>query len=426
MTTPSPRRIAALAFALSLLGGCESTGLEAYSGPIESAEAGRGGEAPAAVGDGPYPYRFEDLAPSHRPDPKSDEAGLWLVMDKVERTVRTAGNRIRDERLNAYVQSVACRVTGPHCGDIRVYLMQVPAFNASMAPNGMMHIWSGLLLRVQNEAQLAAVIGHEAGHYLRRHSLQRLRDIIDSTNTLVFLQIGVAAAGVGYVGDTLTLMTLGQISAFSRDNEREADGYGLLLLSRAGYDPGEAWKVWDRLERETKARKDRRERDLFTATHPAPAERLDALKTLAKRVDDGKPKDLGRRRFLDAILPHRAGFLRDELHLRQYDSLEVLLDILIKDGANPAELHFFKGELHRLRGKDGDLEKSLKSFAAAKAAPGEAPPEIDRSMGLVHRKLGNDAEARAAFERYLRNHPDAPDKEMIRHLLRPKEAPEAS
>ena len=44
-----------------------------------------------------------------------------------------------------------------------------------MAPNGMMQVWSGLL-RVDNEAQLASVVGHEIGHYLQRHTVERLRD----------------------------------------------------------------------------------------------------------------------------------------------------------------------------------------------------------------------------------------------------------
>ena len=51
----------------------------------------------------------------------------------------------------------------------------MPQFNAMMAPNGMMLVWSGLLLRVENEAQLAAILGHELGHYLERHSVEQLR-----------------------------------------------------------------------------------------------------------------------------------------------------------------------------------------------------------------------------------------------------------
>jgi len=53
----------------------------------------------------------------------------------------------------------------------------MPCFNAGMAPNGMMQIWSDLLMRVESEVQLAPVIEHEIGHYLQRHTVERLRDI---------------------------------------------------------------------------------------------------------------------------------------------------------------------------------------------------------------------------------------------------------
>ena len=81
-----------------------------------------------------------------------------------------------DLKLHAYVEDIACRLGASHCPDIRVHIVRTPWFNASMAPNGMMQVWSGLLLRADNEAQLAAVLGHEIGHYISRHSVERLRD----------------------------------------------------------------------------------------------------------------------------------------------------------------------------------------------------------------------------------------------------------
>jgi predicted Zn-dependent protease len=66
---------------------------------------------------------------------------------------------VRDPALNAYVRSVLCKVTDDYCRDVRVYIVDVPYFNASMAPNGAMMVWTGTLLRVRNEAQLALVLG---------------------------------------------------------------------------------------------------------------------------------------------------------------------------------------------------------------------------------------------------------------------------
>jgi regulator of sirC expression with transglutaminase-like and TPR domain len=89
----------------------------------------------------------------------------------------------------------------------------------------------------------------------------------------------------------------------------------------------------------------------------------------------------------------------------------------MEDGANMAELHYFKGELHRLRGKKGDAKIALDAYNAAKTADGSAPKDIDRSMALVYRQLGKPDEARAALRRYLAANPDASDAAMIRQML---------
>src|SRR5215831_9630937 len=116
------------------------------------------------------------LQPGERPTPGSDEAGLWMQMDRAELTLRTSANLVYDPALNEYVRQIVCRLAGPHCDGLRVYIVRNPEFNASMAPNGMMLVWTGLLLRMENEAQLAFILGHELGHYLRRHALQQFRD----------------------------------------------------------------------------------------------------------------------------------------------------------------------------------------------------------------------------------------------------------
>ena len=60
--------------------------------------------------------------------------------------------------------------------------MNRPAFNASIAANGYMEVWSGLLLRVDDEAQLAFVLGHEIGHYRERHSVALMRTLRGRAN----------------------------------------------------------------------------------------------------------------------------------------------------------------------------------------------------------------------------------------------------
>lgn len=362
--------------------------------------------------------KLENMEPAQRPPLDSDEAGLWMVMDQAEEKLKTAGNLVRDKQLRDYVESVACKLGPEYCGDFRIYVVRAPSFNATMAPNGAMQVWTGLLLRLQNEAQLAAIIGHEMGHYLRRHSLQRMRDIIDKTNAGAFLQFASYVAGVGVVGDAAQLAIIGSIQAYSRDHEREADGYGLALMSRAGYDPREATKVWFNLIEEAEADDDQHRVPVFLSTHPAPKERQEALKELGERiVAKGGLYKLGKDRFSAMVLPFRAEYLRDELHQREFARTEKFFDMLLERGDDPGEVHFFKGELFRLRGEEGDIEKALVEYEKA-AQMNSAVPEMYRAMGLLYSKKGKHREAIKAFNEYLVYCAECSDREMVMHMIK--------
>jgi predicted TPR repeat methyltransferase len=78
----------------------------------------------------------------------------------------------------------------------------------------------------------------------------------------------------------------------------------------------------------------------------------------------------------------------------------------------PGEPHYFKGELYRLRGAQGDDRLAIESYHAA-LATGAAPPETYISLGLLHRRSGDRAAAKEAFLRYLEAKPDAEDRAMV-------------
>ena len=427
-------RSAAAIAACLLLAACQTTGgrstfeapLRKAGLPVTTAPAGQEDNTAhaAVVGqDGSLQldgvdYSLADLSPGARPATDTDEAGWWMVMDRTEREVATAGNLVTDDALNAYVSAVACRVAGDHCNDLRVYLINRPAFNATMAPNGMMSVWTGLLLRVRSEAQLATVLGHEFGHYLRRHTLQRMRDVIAMTNGLIFFQIAVGVAGAAPVGDIAALGVLGSIQSYSRDHEREADGYGLLFLYQAGYDVREAAKVWQHLLDERDADPDREQPSIFFSSHPPSDERQKVLAELGAALHQhGAMTDTGRDRFLAATLPYRHAWLRDELNLRQFESTDVLLDGLLDGDPNPAELYFFKGELRRLRNGDGDNAAAIEFYDRALSAAGNAPPDLHRSRGIVLLRTGDRAAAAEALRAYLTAVPDAPDRLIIEQMI---------
>ena len=362
------------------------------------------------------PGALADIRAGQRPALDSDEAGLWMQMDRVEQNLRTSGHLVTDAAVRAYLRDIVCKLASEHCADIRLYVVQTPHFNASMAPNGVMQVWTGLILRADNEAQLAYVLSHELGHYLRRHSVQRWRDVRTKTNVAAVFTVLTAAAGHGYIGSLAQLVALGSILQFSRDNEREADEIGFELMVRAGYDPREAAKIWEALDRERRAGKDS-EPLIFFATHPPTDERIETLKELARKTytPDRDWTD-GRQTYTTAMRPLRATLLRDELRLRDFARTQVLLERLLAAEPASGQLHFFQGEFYRLRDADGDAARALASYERALTVGG-APPETNRAAGLLLMRRGEKERARAAFNRYLTEAPEAEDKPMIHSYL---------
>jgi tetratricopeptide (TPR) repeat protein len=344
-----------------------------------------------------------------RPTADTDEGGLWSLMDREEARVRRSPLAIKDPALGSYVTDLTCRLTDGHCPDIRVHIVRMPMFNASMAPNGMMLVWSGLLLRVENEAQLAAIMGHELGHYLERHQVEQLRTAKDRAvlAQLVGL-IGGVAGTLGQIG------ILASLFAFSREHETRADRLGMRLMQRAGYEGRQAAQVWDNLLGELKITggSDVGQRSAMFATHPAPGNRRDELLKLAGESGG----HLNATQYQKTIAPLRFGWIQDEIKRGQYEESLVLFDRLMKRDAQDAEVLYARGEVLRLRDDRGDDTRALDDLTRATAIF-KAPPEAFRSLGLLEKARSNRDAAVPAFEKYLTLSPQAPDAPLIRSYL---------
>jgi predicted Zn-dependent protease len=351
----------------------------------------------------PLPPRFA------RPAADSDEGGLWGLMDREETRLRRSPLTIHDPQLQAYLGGLVERLAASHSPDIRVHAVRMPMFNAVMAPNGMMLVWSGLLLRAENEAQLAAVMGHELGHYLERHSVEQLRAAKDRA---VLGQLVGMIGGLGSVVGQIGL--LASSFAFSREHESRADRLGVRLMQQAGYDGREAAVVWDNLLAELKVtggEEAGKRGDMF-ATHPTTAGRRDELLALA----GGRGGDSGEERFQQLIAPLRFGWLQDEVKRGQYEESLVLFDRMVQRRPQDAEVLYARGEVFRLRDDPDDAARALADLQQAAAAP-QPPAQAFRSLGLLHRQRNDQAAALQSFERYLVQAPDAPDAGLVRSYL---------
>ena len=344
-----------------------------------------------------------------RPDIATDEGGLWAIMDREERNLRRSPFVIRDRTLNEYLQGIACKLAGEHCPDVRVHVVNTPLFNASMAPNGMMQVWSGLLLRMENEAQVAAVIGHEIGHYLEKHSLERLRDAKSASAFAQFIGL------FGLVGALGQLAALAGMFSYSRDQERRADVLGITMMHRAGYDPAEAAKVWAHLLQELKARPDGDPavNSPMFATHPSAEERSEVLGVLAAKLPGGATHA---DTWEEKTRPFRRDWLKEEIKRGQHEESIALLTRMSEGTKTQSDYRYARGEVYRLRAKEGDLDLAFADLQAA-AALGSEPPETHRGLGIIYRTRRQPAEAKSSFQRYLEMAPSAPDQAMIRSYM---------
>lgn len=343
----------------------------------------------------------------------TDEGGLWMAMNKAEEDLLRSPNLIHEAELNAYVQDVTCRVAREYCGDLRVYVVDHPYFNAMMAPNGMMQVWSGMLLRTENESQLAFVLGHETAHYVENHSLETWRTAKRSS--------GVGAAFGALLGSPELGSALGLTSVFgfSRDNERQADMLGLERTIAAGYDPTQAAETWRHLVEEI-AQSDsedvrRREaRGSLFSTHPLTVDRIASLEAQSAASQGGKFSGVDR--HADMIAPHLSNWLDAEVSRRDYGQCLYLIDRLSARGRDLGVLTFYLGEVYRARGEDGDAERANEAYVAA-TAHADAPAEAWRQVGQIRRGEGDVDASVAAFETYLSKAPDAVDRLIIENYL---------
>lgn len=363
--------------------------------------------------------KVEDIKPQETPSIETIEAGLWMQMNKYEEDLKTSGSRHKDKNLEKYLKNILCKLTPDYCKDIRVYVQDMPYFNAFMAPNGMMVVWTGLLLRAQNEAQLAAVIGHEAGHYIKRHSLKSWLDAKSRTDLMVLLSIGLAVGGVPAGGDIFNLTQLlqaGFMAKHSRDNEREADKIGLDFLINSGYEPYEAPKIWENIIKEMELGEVNKPLS-FLASHPAPEERIENLKKQIEKYENIK-NEKNTNELKEKIQPHLKTWIKSEIRLNnKVEQTEFVLETTFEDSKNEYLLKFYKGEVYRLRGDiEDNYDKAINYYNESIKAKNDFS-DVYRELGLLQLKTEKKNEAKKNLTKYLKLAKNPKDKSIIESYL---------
>ncbi len=182
----------------------------------------------------------------------------------------------RDPRLNAVVQRVGKRIAAAAAQPNykwQFFVIDKDVLNAFCLPGGKVFVYKGLFRAVQNEDQLAVVIGHEVAHAIARHGAERMSMMqLGRMGKTIAAQTISGGKYAGVINKAYgSVEGVGLVLPFSRKFEYEADEIGLYLMTKAGYNPREALKFWDNMRRLSAGKRKPPE---FLSTHPADINRI--------------------------------------------------------------------------------------------------------------------------------------------------------
>jgi beta-barrel assembly-enhancing protease len=340
---------------------------------------------------------------------EEDERSLWRQAEAAEARFESGGVVYSDAALEAYLDEVAHRIQPAAAFaaiPFRIRVVRNPYLNAFTLPNGRIYLHTGILARMDNEAQLAILLAHEMTHATHRHAVREWRDLQNHAALAVGLN--------SILPDIGTLAGFSGVRGYSRELEKEADDEGLRLIVAAGYDAREGPRLFAHLQEQL--REEKQSEPFFFGTHPALEERIANYRTrIAAQGLERKGGASNAEAFLahtrtvvyeNAVLDLRAGrFVAAERGARKFAGL---------DQAS-ARGPFLSGEIARQRSA-GEWDKALDDYRRAVALDATYPDPY-RAIGLILYKRGERSAAREAFERYLSLSPAAPDRAYIEAYL---------
>ncbi len=376
------RAAAALSALFALLAGCATTTLPPVSGKE---------------------FAFE-----------GDEQRIWTRSEEIEESIGKSGWLFRDESLEEYLNGVAGKLVPPEVGDripFRVFVIRDYRLNAFAFANGAVYLHTGILARMENEAQLAILLGHEMSHATHRHAVRSFRD---RKNKSAFL-----AGAVVVAGDLGALLGgLGAVASaygYSRELETEADTVGLARVVAAGYDPREGPKLFAHLKEYLEEEKVRE--PYFFSSHPRVAERVSSYEELLSGTYAGVGGSVNRDPFL--AVTKGALFENGMLQLKagRMEAATRDADRYLERQPDDPRGHCLLGKILEHSGGAGNPEKAIEAFRKA-ASIDRSYPEPYRELGILFLKKGDRQAAKEHLERYLSLSPGAPDRLYMEEYLR--------
>jgi len=349
-----------------------------------------------------------------------DEARIWNRSKEEETRLNSSNLIYNDPALTAYLNEVAQRLIPEDVQAkglaIEVKVIKNPLLNAFAYPNGVIYVHTGILCKMDNEAQLATLLGHEMTHVTHRHAVQQFRSVKNTTAVLATIQM--ASAPFGVFGSLATLLgsvgAMASVTGYSRELETEADRVGMNLMANAGYDPQETPKLFIYLKSDLE--KNHVAEPFFFGSHPRLQERIQNFEDFLKTDYAGKTGQKGAERFNELLSPLLLDNAMMDLDMGRYSSAQEGVEKFLKMKPSSARGHFCLGEIYRQRGEKEDSQKAEEEYRQALSCdPNYALPR--KGLGIIYYKQGMANKSIDEFEKYLQLLPDALDRGYIKQYI---------
>ena len=363
-----------------------------------------------------------------------------LTLDAQEETLRGRVGVVDDPAVAALLTRVTSALLTAEDGPapVELVVLRDPTLAAFALPSGRIYLHTGVLARLENEAQLATVLARALALRARRAALDAAPSADAMQDTLLAMPAAVATTlaapepaiavlsptAAAVLGHRLDAVHTVAVLGYGRDVEAEADAGALRRLAHAGYDPSEAARTFERFRREARAG-GAIERFVLGRDAVLAARVQSLAQLLATRGASAEP---GGTEVAPDFAPAMAVVAREnarlELGVGRFRAAQDQLDRAIVAAPDDARTHLALGDLYRLRGqrargaaeRDELARHALHAYErAARLDPGLR--DVARQIGLLYYQQGQLARAREAFARYLASHPDAPDAPRVREYL---------
>ena len=341
----------------------------------------------------------------------SEETELQLGQENYQPSRQMqGGDYVADPKVVAYIQEIGRKLVAVADRKLpyEFNVINDSEINAWMLPGGKMGINRGLLLKMDNEAELAAVMGHEMTHAAAKHGAKHLQQAILLQGAVMAASVAIDASTDNQGEQTAGVIGAQVVSAllqskFGRDDEREADHYGMVYMARAGYDPRAAVTVQEMLLREAKGNPS----NLLTrllSDHPPSEERVAANKAFVQQLPAGG--EIGYKAYhrrlagLFKAAPAYAAYDKGKQALqdKEYKKALQLANQAISIEPNEALFHVLKGSaLEQNHKKNAAITQYQK---AAALNPGYFAPHL--KLGLLLDSVGKRQQAQQALKKSVK------------------------